>query len=125
MPALADLTDVFIEPRSAAGESSMCADDKLRDEIKALLATGMKTEVFPRADTHEEVQAIIARLQAAKSDLRQRLVIGGFTLAPIEHEGIEQACETCMYYQVHRRYCELPEFEVPVESEWSCRLWRI
>ena len=38
---------------------------------------------------------------------------------------IEQACETCMYYKVHRRYCELPELELPVEPEWSCRLWRI
>jgi hypothetical protein len=30
-----------------------------------------------------------------------------------------------MYYKVHRRYCELPELDFPVEPEWSCRLWRI
>jgi hypothetical protein len=30
-----------------------------------------------------------------------------------------------MYYQVHRRFCELPELMVPVEPGWSCRLWRL
>ena len=124
VPALADLTALGKPPRRAE-ESSVDDDDKLREEIKTLLSNGLKTEVFPRADTHEEVQAIVARLQAAKGDLKERLIIGGFTLTPIEHGRIEQACETCMYYKVHRRYCELPEFEVPVEPEWSCRLWRI
>ncbi|WP_069441573.1 hypothetical protein [Methyloceanibacter superfactus] len=100
-------------------------DDGKREEIKALLTGGLKIEAFPRADTHEAVQAIVAQLQAAKGDLKARLAIGGFTLTPIEHDGIEQSCETCMYYKVHRRYCELPELEVPVEPEWSCRLWRI
>jgi hypothetical protein len=100
-------------------------DAKVREEVRTLLSSGLQTEVFPRADTHEEVQAIVARLQAAKDSLETRLVIGGFTLKPIDHDGIEQACETCMYYAVHRRYCELPELEIPVEPEWSCRLWRI
>ena len=36
-------------------------DDKLREEIKALLSNGLKTEVFPRADTHDQVQEIVAR----------------------------------------------------------------
>ncbi len=100
-------------------------DDKRREDIRALLTDGLVTEVFPRADTHEEVQAIVARLQEAQGDLKALLVISGFTLEPVTHEGIEQACETCMYYKVHRRYCELPELELPVEPEWSCRLWRI
>ncbi|ODR99396.1 hypothetical protein AUC68_05350 [Methyloceanibacter methanicus] len=99
-------------------------DDKLRETIRSLLAGGLEVEVFPRADTHDEVQAIVGRLQA-NGDLKDRLAIAGFTLTPIEHEGIEQACETCMYYQVHRCYCELPELDVPVEPQWSCRLWRI
>ena len=100
-------------------------DAKKREEIKSLLAGGLFTEVFPRADTHEEVLAIIARLHQADSDLKSRLTISGFTPTPVMHEGVEQACETCMYYKVHRRYCELPELELPVEPEWSCRLWRI
>jgi len=100
-------------------------DAKEREDIRTLLGNGLVTEVFPRADTHEEVQAIIARLHQADGDLTSRLTISGFTLTPVMHEGVEQACETCMYYKVHRRYCELPELELAVEPEWSCRLWRI
>ena len=41
-------------------------DAKVREEVRTLLASGLQTEVFPRADTHEEVQAIVARLQAGQ-----------------------------------------------------------
>ncbi|MGL9622930.1 hypothetical protein QRQ56_33640 [Bradyrhizobium sp. U531] len=101
------------------------SDGTIRDEIRALLAAGLKTEVRPRADSHEEVQAIVSRLKAAGNKLKTKLVVGGFTLEPVEHEGLDQLCETCMYYKVHRRYCELPELDLPVEPQWSCRLWRI
>ncbi len=101
------------------------SDDVTRAQIKVLLASGFKTEVFPRADTHDDVQRIIGQLRDSDGSLTARLVIGGFTDHPIEHGGLEQPCETCMYYLVHRRYCELPELDCPVEPEWSCRLWRI
>ena len=101
------------------------ADDAKREEVRGLLAGGLETEVHPRADTHEEVTQIVARLRAAGADLKAKLVIAGFTLEPIEHGGLEQPCETCMYYVVHRRFCELPELNLPVEPQWSCRLWRI
>jgi len=101
-------------------------DDVLRDRIGARLAGGLKTEVEPRCDTQEDVHAVTDRLKAlAPNDIDGRLVIGGFTDHPIVHEEIEEACETCMYYLVHRRYCELPELDLPVEPQWSCRLWRI
>lgn len=105
--------------------SAGSGDDARREEIRALLAAGLATEVFPRGDSHEEVQEIISRLRQSGGSLEELLVIGGFTLHTVEHGGIEQPCETCMYYLVHRRYCELPELDVPVEPEWSCRLWRI
>ena len=100
-------------------------DSREREQIRALLASGLETEVFPRGDTNEDVQAIIARLRHSGTDITSKLVIGGFTDHTIEHGGIEQPCETCMYYLVHRRYCELPELGCAVEPEWSCRLWRI
>lgn len=103
----------------------MTDDTTRREEIRGMLAAGLLTDAFPRADTAAETQAIISRLRASDGSLTSRLVIGGFTLHPVEHGGIEQPCETCMYYLVHRRYCELPELDVPVEQEWSCRLWRI
>lgn len=103
----------------------MNEDDAVRGEIEALLKSGLETEAFPRADTHDQVQQVIQRLRQSGGDLKSKLVIAGVTLETIEHGGIEQPCETCMYYLVHRRYCELPELDIPVEPEWSCRLWRI
>ena len=107
-----------------SGEQAVC-DGQTREEIRLLLAGGLKTEVFPRADSQDEIQAIVSRLNPAGKDLKTKLAVAGFTLDPIMHEGIEQLCESCMYYKVHRRYCELPELDVPVEPQWSCRLWRI
>lgn len=95
------------------------------DDIRDLLANGLETEAFPRADTSEDVAQITARLRDVRGDLKAKLVIAGFTLETVEHDGIEQPCETCMYYLVRRKFCELPELMLPVEPEWSCRLWRI
>ncbi len=101
------------------------SDDSVRTEIKQMLEGGLETEAFPRADTHDEVQQVIQRLRGSDRSLKSKLVVSGVTLKTIEHGGIEQPCETCMYYLVHRKFCELPELEIPVEPEWSCRLWRI
>lgn len=101
-------------------------DDKIRKQIADVLAGGLKTEVWPRAETSEMVNQIVGRLRTeAGDDLEKRLVIGGFTDHTITADDMEQPCETCMYYLVHRRYCELPELDLPVEPDWSCRLWRI
>lgn len=100
-------------------------DPTRRWKIGALLSNGLATEVFPRADTSEKFQSILARVREAGGDLSSKLVAAGFTLQAVTHEGMEQACETCMYFQVHRRHCELPELDLPVEPGWSCRLWRI
>jgi hypothetical protein len=100
--------------------------EEIRQDIAARLAEGLKTEVWPRAGTSEEVNAIVQRLRVeAGDDLEKKLVIGGFTDHVIEAEGMPQPCETCMYYKVHARFCDLPELMLPVEPEWSCRLWRI
>ncbi len=101
------------------------SDDSVRAEIRQMLEGGLETEAFPRADTSEDVNRIVARLRTSGATMKDKLVISGVTLDPVEHGGIEQLCETCMYYLVHRRYCELPELDIPVEPGWSCRLWRI
>tara|TARA_R110000787_G_scaffold11915_5_gene38871 strand:- start:492 stop:770 length:279 start_codon:yes stop_codon:yes gene_type:complete len=91
-----------------------------------LLSSGLKTEAWPRAETSADVNKIVGRLQVeAADDLEKKLIVAGFTDYTIEADEIEQPCETCMYYQVHAKFCELPELMLPVEPEWSCRLWRI
>lgn len=98
----------------------------LREEIAKKLASGFETDAFPRAESSEMVQQIIEKLQReAAADLDQKLKIGGFTNYTVDIDGLEQPCETCMYYLVHRKFCTLPELLLPVEPEWSCRLWRI
>ena len=97
-----------------------------RAEIAKLLSDGLKTEAWPRAETSEDVNEIVNRLQVeAGDDLEKKLVVSGFTDYTVEAEDIEQPCETCMYYKVHAKFCDLPELMLPVEPEWSCRLWRI
>jgi len=113
--------------RKSGGESESMANDldALRAQIQARLEGGLQTEAQPRSDTHEKIQEVINRLQTSDQSLDAKLIIGGFTLTPVTHGGLECACETCMYYKVHQKYCELPELELPVEEQWSCRLWRI
>ncbi len=102
------------------------ADATLREQLESMLNNGLEVELEPRAYSSEEVLEIVSRLQTLSAqDYQQKLVIGGFTLTPYGEGDDEQACETCMYYVVHRRFCELPELMLPAEEAWSCRLWRI
>lgn len=112
---------------AAFDAAQAAADAALREKLRKLLEGGLETEVEPRAYDPETVQQVIARLQELEpDDYVNKLRIAGFTAYPWPGEDdIEQACETCMYYVVHRKFCELPELMLPVEPEWSCRLWRI
>ena len=55
--------------------------------------------------------------------LKGRLVIGGFLNRP--NGPLEARCQECIYFLVHRKWCDLPELSVPVEPDWWCRLWKI
>ena len=96
-----------------------------RQLVRTYLDVGLISEVEPRADTQVQIQAVLNRLKPVAHDVIARMTIAGFYEAPIEHGGVDQCCETCNYFQVHRRYCDLPEINLPVEPHWSCRLWRI
>jgi hypothetical protein len=58
-----------------------------------------------------------------KDDLTGKMVISGFVDHPYGPD--KQRCMECMYYLVHREWCDLPELAVPVKADWWCRLWRI
>ena len=107
----------------------MSEEEALRHRLQALLIDGLATEWRERAYDSEEVQAVTAALrQLARDDLRGKLVVAGFTPIPYRPEGEEdlvQSCASCMYFERHRCICDLPELNLPVMPEWSCRLWRI
>lgn len=113
-------------PDSRISEQQKAADRALLSDLENRLAGGLVTEVEPRAYSHDAVLEVVTRLQKLRDDdYDGKLAIGGFTLEPYGKDDDEQACDTCMYYQVHRKFCELPEFMLPVGPKWSCRLWRI
>ena len=106
----------------------VAGDDALRVTLEAYMSEGLETEWQDRPGTSEAVNRVVARLQSvAHDDLAGLMRVAGFTLEPYVAPGDDQpqACDTCMYFLVHRQYCELPELRLPVKPQWSCRLWRI
>ncbi len=99
-------------------------DDALRDKIGRLMANGLETKTEPFPETNIEFEEVLVELRELVPDaLEEKLVISGFVDKPYGED--EQRCLECMYYLVHRKWCDLPELAVPVEAEWWCRLWRI
>lgn len=106
------------------------SDDALRTRIERRLSAGLQTDWRRRADTSAEVDALCRRLQGLSADeIDAKLAIAGFTLEPYvdpaDADGIEQSCATCMYFERHRKFCDLPALMLPVDPAWSCALWRI
>jgi hypothetical protein len=103
---------------------TMQTTDDVLAKISALLASGLQTKTEPFPETEKEFGEILKELRALDpADLKSKLIIGGFLNHPYGEE--QCRCLECMYYLVHRKWCDLPELAVPVEAEWWCRLWRI
>jgi hypothetical protein len=99
-------------------------EEKLLSRIERLLSSGLHTVVEPFPETHVEFAKILDELRNLHpDDLKGKLVIGGFAVRPYGPD--QMRCLECMYYLVHRKWCDLPELDVPVEPDWYCRLWRI
>lgn len=99
-------------------------DDVVRKRIADLLANGLVTQTEPFPETEKEFAKILDELrELPPDDLESKLIISGFVDHPYGED--EQRCLECMYYLVHRKWCDLPELAVPVKPEWWCRLWRI
>ena len=101
------------------------SDDEVRERIAQLLAGDLATDWRHRADDSQRFNEVTAALRGSDGELATKLRLAGFTDHPVAHEDIDQACESCMYYLVHRRWCALPELELPVAPQWSCNVWRI
>jgi hypothetical protein len=99
-------------------------DDNLREKIGKMMADGLVTQTEPFPEDNIQFENVLKELRELDADdLVQKLVISGFVNQPYGEE--QQRCLECMYYLVHRKWCDLPELAVPVDSEWWCRLWRI
>jgi hypothetical protein len=99
------------------------SEDVLK-EITDLLEGGLQTQTEPFPQTDKEFSTILAQLRELNGhDLKRKLIIAGFTNKP--HGPEQQRCMECMYFLVHRKWCDLPELALPVEAEWWCRLFRL
>ena len=93
-------------------------------KMAQLMRDGLKTQTEPFPETEKEFAAILEELRRLDpGDLEGKMVISGFVGHPYGPD--RQRCMECMYYLVHRQWCDLPELAVPVEADWWCRLWRI
>ena len=108
------------------------SDSALRNEVTKILREGLKTYLEPIPKDTTEFNAIISEIKEVKDDrdrIKKTLVIAGFIDKPHNPNPDEfdepQRCLECMYYSVHKRWCEIPEISLPAEDEWWCRLWRI
>ena len=92
--------------------------------IEDHFAEGLETEVEPFPETDREFGALLDQLRPLSADqLREKLVISGWLLQPYGED--QMRCQECMSYLVHKRWCDLPELDLPAKPEWWCRLWRI
>jgi hypothetical protein len=88
----------------------------LLSEIAKMLKEGLETQVEPFPETDKEFADILLQLrQLDPNDLKGKLVIGGFVDHPWGPD--QQRCMECMYYLVHRKWCDLPELSVPFEPD--------
>ena len=111
---------------SAKSDADAAAQQRV---IETLLGGGLVTDWRQRAYTDAGIHRLTdALLGLPPDDLRGKLVIAGFGSSAYQAESdpeIEQSCGTCMYFELHRRWCALPELNLPVEPQWSCVLWRV
>ena len=86
-------------------------ESALRAFIGKLLADGLKTLTEPFPETNREFgNLLVALRELPPDDLEAKLVLSGFTDRPYGPD--QMRCQECMYYLVHRKWCDLPELAV-------------
>jgi hypothetical protein len=72
----------------------------------------------------ETSDAIIERLRAT-TDVKERVEIAGLIRKPHTESDPTQECANCIYFLPNHAFCDVPELNFPVNSDWWCRLWRV
>jgi hypothetical protein len=99
-------------------------ENDLRARIAKMMADGLKTQAEPFPENDREFGTLLEALRALPpTDLEAKLSLSGLVDQPSGPD--QMRCQECMYYLVHRKWCDLPELALPVEPNWCCRLWRI
>lgn len=72
----------------------------------------------------DPTQEIVDRVRTAP-DMKSKTDIAGLLHVPVERDGLQMACDNCIYFLARRSWCDLPELNIPVDPEWYCKLWRV
>lgn len=92
--------------------------------MEQLMQGGLVTQTEPFPETDKEFAELLDELRELDADdIEGKMIISGFVDQPYGPD--KMRCQECMYYLVHRQWCDLPELSVPVDPDWWCRLWRI
>jgi hypothetical protein len=120
--SLADQSQAYIARYGVTPAEA--SHDMLLRMIEDMFADGLVTEVEPFPETDREFSKLLDILRPLDANaLREKLVISGWLLEPYGPD--KMRCQECMYFLVHRRWCDLPELNLPAKADWWCRLWRI
>ena len=99
-------------------------DGSVRARMAQLMADGLQTQTEPFPYTSTEFAALLDQCRDLDADdVVGKMVLTGWIDKPYGEERMR--CQECMYYLVHRKWCDLPELDLPAEPDWWCRLWRI
>lgn len=99
-------------------------EEALRIQVTELLEDGLETQIEPIPIDNYEFALLIDELEKLdKDDVVGKLVVSGYIDRP--HPENKQRCLECIYYKPKRRWCVIPEIDLPAEAEWWCRLWRM
>lgn len=99
-------------------------EDELRVRIGQMLAEDPPAQTEPVLENDRQFGELLVTLRALDpADLKGKLAVSGLVDEPYGDDRMR--CQECMYYLVHRKWCDLPELAIPVEPDWWCRLWRI
>jgi hypothetical protein len=102
----------------------MDPDGRIRKLMTEAMANGLQTQTEPFPDLTEDFTALVAECGALdENDIKGKMVLTGWIDKPYGEDNMR--CQECMYYLVHRKWCDLPELDLPAEPDWWCRLWRI
>ncbi len=100
------------------------SDGAIRAKMTQLMAEGLETETEPFPYTSDDFAVLLARCGALpEDDIVGKMKLTGWIDHPYGEDNLR--CQECMYYLVHRKWCDLPELDLPAEPDWWCRLWRV
>ena len=117
------MADTMNETESRFGLKERKYNSTLLIMIEDLFEDGLETQIDPFP---EDDRAFAKTLMICARWIKTIWKVCWISAVGNSPHGKDQMrCQECMYYLVNKRWCDLPELDLPAEPDWWCRLWRI